>query len=267
MSLQRLVRFGSSMAGVLTVSMLGGGWLTPRAAAQINIEAQRRAPSDLGYSGTLAADLELRTGNVEHFRLGVNGRVDYQTETTNTFLVGRGNIGLVGSDRFSNAGLLHLRHGWRWFPRLMLEAYTQVNYDEPRLLELRALAGGGVRVGLTDTEALRFWVGTGYLFEYERFDLPDTASHAQTTSVHRWSSYLTGRVAAGPNVTLVATGYVQPQIDDLADLRILSDVSFGVSVTRALALTVSFSLRYDSRPPDNVASLDTELRNGIAVAF
>ena len=255
------------MTGVLTVSMLGAGWLTPPAAAQINIESQRRAPSALGYSGTLAADLELRTGNVEHFQLGVNGRVDYQSETTNTFLVGRGNIGLVGSDRFSNAGLLHLRHGRLWFPRLMPEAYTQINYDEPRLLEIRAVAGGGVRVGLADGESARLWVGTGYMFEHERLNLPDTASHPQATSVHRWSSYLTGRVAAGPNVTLIATGYVQPQIDDLADLRILSDVSLGVSVTRALALTVSFSLRYDSRPPDDVASLDTELRNGIAVAF
>jgi hypothetical protein len=221
----------------------------------------------LGYSGTVAADLELTTGNVEHFQLGINGRVDYQTEATTTFLLGRGDIGLVGSDRFSNAGLLHLRHGRLWFPRLMPEIYAQINYDEPQLLEVRAVAGGGVRVGLADTESIRLWVGTGYMFEHERLDLPDTARHPQTTSVHRWSSYVTGRAAAGTNVTLVATGYIQPLIDDLLDLRILSDVSLGVSVTRALSLNVSFSLRYDSRPPDAVAALDTALRNGIAVTF
>lgn len=137
----------------------------PSSARPINIEAQRRAPADLGFSGTLTADLELRTANVEHFRLGINARVDYQTEATNTFLVGRGHLGLVGTNRFSNAGLLHLRHGWRWRPRLMPEVYAQVNYDEPRQLDLRGLMGGGLRIGLTDTESVTLWVGTGYMFE------------------------------------------------------------------------------------------------------
>lgn len=254
-------------AALVVASILVGTSLTPPAAAQVNIEAQRRAPSDLGLSGTVAADLLLKTGNVEHFRVGVGGRVDYETASTSTFLVGKGNLGLVGSNRFSNAGLVHLRHGRLWLPRLMPEAYVQVNYDEPRLLEFRAVAGGGVRVTLTDTESVGLWLGSGYMFEHERLDLPDTASHPRTTSANRWSSYLSGRLSAADNLTFVATGYAQPQMDDFADFRILCEMSLGVSVTRALALTVGFSLRYDSRPPDDVVSLDTELKNGIAVAF
>jgi hypothetical protein len=252
--------------GVLLSALLSL-WLAVPAAAQVNIEAQRRAPSDLGLSGTVAADLLLKTGNVEHFRVGVGGRVDYQTASTSTFLVGKGNLGLVGSNRFSNAGLVHLRHGRHWLPRLMPEAYAQVNYDEPRLLEFRAVAGGGMRVTLTDGESVGLWLGTGYMFEHERLDLPDTAIHPRTTSAHRWSSYVSGRVSAGDNLTFLATGYAQPQFDDFADFRILCEMSLGVSVTRALALTVGFSLRYDSRPPDDVVSLDTELRNGVAVVF
>ncbi len=252
---------------LLAACALGASGLVPTAAAQVNIEAQRRAPPDSGFSGTFAADLELRTGNVEHFRLGAAGRVDYQTRSTSTFLVGRGKIGLVGSNRFSNAGLLHLRHGWRWLPSLLLEGYAQVNYDEPRLLEFRSVAGGGVRVRLTNTPSTGLWIGTGYMFEHERVDVSESAIHPQTTSVHRWSSYLTGRLNAGSLVTCVATMYAQPQLDDFADYRILSDLGLGISITRALSITVSFSLRYDSRPPDEVVSLDTELRNGISLAF
>ncbi len=252
--------------GVVSLLVCGGLFVSP-ALAQVNIEAQRREPADTGVAATLATDLQLRTGNVEHFRLAINGRVDYRTKTTSTFAVGRGDLGLVGSNRFSNAGLFHLRTGWRWRPRLIPEAFAQINYDEPRLLDLRALVGGGLRVGLTDMESVHLWVGTGYMLEYERLDLPDTARHPPTTTAHRWSSYLAGRVRAGPNATFVATGYVQPKLDEPADLRILSDMSMGVSITQALSLTVGFSLRYDGRPPDNVEKLDTELRNGLTVAF
>ena len=82
---------------VLVAGVLGGG-VSAGAAAQVNIEAQRREPSDSGFSGTFAADLEVRTGNVEHFRLGAGGRLDYQARSSTTFLVGRGRIGLVGDN-------------------------------------------------------------------------------------------------------------------------------------------------------------------------
>ncbi len=65
--------------------------------------------SDL--SGALATELELKSRNVEHFRLGMGGRVDYPTRSTNTFLLGRGNVGLVVTNRSSNSGLVHQRQG------------------------------------------------------------------------------------------------------------------------------------------------------------
>ncbi len=241
--------------------------IVSRAPGQVNIEGQRRSSADSGFAGTLATEFELRTGNVDHFRLALRGRIDYQTSVTSTFVVGQGNLGLVGKNRFSNAGLLHVRSGWRWRPRVVPEAYAQLNYDEPQSLEFRSVVGGGIRVGLSDTEATRLWIGTGYMFEHERLDLSDTAVHPRQTSVHRWSSYVTARVRAGPNATLSATGYVQPKIDAFADVRIISDMSVAVSLTTALSFTVNFSLRYDGRPPDDVASLDTALRNGISLSF
>jgi hypothetical protein len=149
----------------------------------------------------------------------------------------------------------------------LVEGYAQVNYDEPRRLDFRSVVGGGIRAGIVDSASLSLWVGTGYMFEHERLDLPDTASHPRSTSAHRWSSYLASRFTAGTSMTIVATVYGQPRFDEVADFRILSDVSLAAAITGALSFTVSFELRYDSRPPDDVASLDTELRNGISVAF
>ena len=124
---------------------------------------------------------------------------------------------------------------------------------------LITMSRGGAPVSL--------WPGSGYMFEYERLELPDTASHPRTASVHRWSSYLTSRLSAGARTTVVATVYGQPRFDEIADFRILSDVSLAVSITRTLSLSISFELRYDSRPPDDVVSLDTQLTNGISVGF
>jgi hypothetical protein len=262
-----VTRHCNLLAGLAALGILCSGAGASRIHAQVNIESQRQVSSDSGFSGTLGTSLLLRTGNVEHFRLGVRGRVDYETSSTSTFAVGRGTVGLLGDNRFNNAGLLHLRHGRRWHPRFLVEGYAQVNYDEPRRLDLRNVVGGGIRAGIIDSASLSLWVGTGYMFEYERLDLPDTASHPRTNSTHRWSSYLAGRLTAGTSMTIVATVYTQPRFDDLADFRILSDVNFAASITGALSFTASFELRYDNRPPDDVASLDTELRNGISVAF
>lgn len=260
----------ASARRTVLVLVIGVGWASvssPPAQAQVNIESHRRERSELGFSGTLSTDLVLRTGNVEHFRLGIRGRVDYVTARTTTFIVGRGDLGFLGDNRFNNAGLVHVRHGWAWHERVMPEAYAQVNYDEPRALDARVIVGAGARLRLAETERAGLWLGTGYMYERERLDLPDTAMHPSRTSDHRWSNYLAGRLSAGAGLFLVATGYAQPRFDDFGDIRILTDLSLNISLTRMLSLAITFSLRYDSRPPDDIVSLDTELRNGITFVF
>jgi hypothetical protein len=105
------------------------------------------------------------------------------------------------------------------------------------------------------------------MFEHEVLDLPSEASHARRTDVHRASNYVAARITAGPQLVIAATGYAQPQIDDAGDIRIVNNVGIAVSVTRAIALTIKFDLRYDSRPPDGIAGVDTALRNGLTIAF
>ncbi len=237
------------------------------AAAQVNIESLRPDENALGVSGTAGLDLSVRTGNVDIVQFTLRGRLDHNSERSSTLLIVNGDLGFQGGDRFSNAALVHLRQGYRVRPRFGPEAFAQVNYNKPQRLDLRWLVGGGVRIGLLAAETAQIRVGSAYMFEHERLDLPLGAQHPRTTNVSRWSNYVSVRVEFGRDIVLTAINYLQPRIDRFGDLRNLSEVDLTVPVSQRISLLVSFDLRYDSRPPDDVRSLDTALKTGITAGF
>jgi hypothetical protein len=147
------------------------------------------------------------------------------------------------------------------------ETFGQLNYDKSRLLDFRALWGGGLRLGIVGSRHVGLWLGVGYIYEHEVLDLPPQATHALSTNVHRASNYLAARITSGQRFVFAATAYAQPQLDDPGDIRIVNNLALAVSVTKAISLAVKFNLRYDSRPPAGTAGLDTELQNGLTIAF
>ena len=74
-------------------------------------------------------------------------------------------------------------------------------------------------------------------------------------------------VVPSENLVITSMTYLQPVINDWGDVRTLSNLRIASSVTDALALTVSFDLRYDSGPPDGVSALDTSLRTGLRYIY
>jgi Protein of unknown function, DUF481 len=237
------------------------------AAAQVNIEAMRRDTLPPGFSTTIGADFAARTGNVDLVQLGIVGRADFIARRTTVFLVGNTNIGLLDSTRFLSAGLLHLRQSYAVRPWLRPESFAQINYDHSRLLRVRGLVGAGVRVRLANSAHARVWAATGVMFEHERLDLPDSAVHPARVSVLRSSSYAALRLRAASNLVIASTTYVQPRVDRPEDVRVLENFALSVLVSRAFTIALSFDLRYDSRPPDGIESLDTALQSGIRVTF
>ncbi|NIM52611.1 MAG: DUF481 domain-containing protein [Gemmatimonadales bacterium] len=236
-------------------------------SAQVNIERLRAGEEQKRLSGSLGFNLAARTGNVELVQFGLDGRLDHVSELVTTFLMGSGDLGWKGGDRFINEGMLHLRQVYRRGSSLRPEVFAQVNYNESRLLDFRALVGGGIRVRLFRNPTARFWWGSAYMFEYERLDLLPDAIHAQRTSVHRWSNYLSSRIRFNERATLLWIVYVQPQLDEIKDLRILSDTSLGAELAGPTSLLVSLRMHYDSRPPDGKESLDTTIRTGVTIEF
>ncbi len=252
--------------GVLTLIALL--WLHVPATAQVNIEELRQNGDEVGASGALAMELEAHSGNTDIKEFGVEGRLDYTRPSVTTFLLASTEFGWEQGQRFANEGLIHLRQGYRIRNRLLLEVFGQYNYDKTYLLDFRMLGGVGVRFRLFESRIVHLWQGTAYMLEYERLGgLPINPMHPVRTTANRWSNYLAARFTVNNRLSSAWTVYVQPQLNAMGDVRVLSDANLEIDLGGPLVLVFSFSMRYDSRTPSGVKSVDTTLENTLAVTF
>ncbi len=236
--------------------------------AQVNIEVLRTDSLPLGRSGSVGGDLSIRTGNVDFVALDVRGRVYDVFPTETRLLVGNGGLGFLAQSRFASNGLLHYRRSYTEVsPYADPEWFGQLNYDRAQRLTFRALIGGGVRTAFAQGAWGQFGAGSSGMLEYERLALDEAAVHPKRTLQVRWSNFLTLRVVPSETFVITSTTYVQSALADLGDYRALENLRLSASVTATLALTVSFDLRYDSRPPDGLAALDTRLRTGVTYTY
>ena len=110
-------------------------------------------------------------------------------------------------------------------------------------------------------------MGAALFLEHERLDLSDAAVHDNRTTAIRGSYFLTLRLVPNGNLVITSTTYLQPAVGNWGDLRTLANFRVAASVTDELDLTVSFDLRYDSEPPDEISALDTSLRTGLRYTY
>ena len=243
-------------------------WLHVPVSAQVNIEELRQNTDEVGVSGVLAMELDVHSGNTDIKEFGVEGRLDYTRPSVTTFLLAGTEFGWEQGQRFANEGLVHLRQDYRIRSRLLLEVFGQYNYDKTYLLDFRILGGLGLRFRLFESGIIHLWQGTAYMLEYERLGgLPPSPRHPARTTVNRWSNYLTARFSVNNRLSSAWTVYVQPQFNAMGDVRVLSDANLEIDLGGPLVLVLSFSMRYDSRTPVGIKSVDTTLENSLAVTF
>ena len=236
--------------------------------AQVNIEALRRDAASTGFSGALALNMEIHTGNTDLKEIGLEGRLDFNHPNANTFILARNDFGWEQGERFADEGLIHLRQHYPLHGRIGLEAFTQYNYDTTYRLDARALAGGGVRFHLVGTDAFQLWEGASAFLEHERLgNLAEGDAHPGRSTVVRWSHYLSSRIAVNDRVVSTCTVYFQPLWNAIGDTRVLGELSLEIDLAGPFALALIYGMRYDSRPPEGVNRLDTVLENGLAVTF
>ena len=235
--------------------------------AQVNTEKYRTPKEELGLSGYLELNGTIKTGNTEKTEAGIDGRLNWKTINSTTFLVFESDYEWVNGKRSSDEGLLHVRHVRNLINRLSAEFFGQINYDKKLLIENRELAGGGLRYKLFDFENSDIAIGTSYMFEHENYDLTESAEHPAEVKVSRWSNYLSFYLQFNSSVTFGGVVYYQPMFSDFTDYRLLSENSLMIGITKILSLSVNFKVRHDYIPPNGIKQTDTETNFGIAVRF
>ncbi len=234
--------------------------------AQVNIE-KTRVEDPEGLSFTLSSSVALRAGNQERFDIGTSARLDYKVEKNHIFLLGNLGYGKSGNQTYKNRSFAHLRFNHEVSRLVTTELFGQVENDEFTLLQIRVLAGVGVRIPYIATENIAIYQGTSFMFEHEELDPNRVIIHPASITANRWNNYINIRLKLTDSVSLFNTGYVQPRFDDFEDFRLLLDTILEISFNAHLSFTTSLNLRYDSRPPDELESLDLDLRNGFRLSF
>ena len=254
---------------ILGFSILGLGLvaLPSPAQAQVNTESMRSKKKEDGVHGFFAGALSWQTGSTNVLAATAAARLEYNYKIHHPFLQASYSMGQKDKEKFLHNGFLHARWPAMWHRRVGTELFSQLQFDEFRLLTLRALAGAGVRVAAVIHKKVSLHIGSGYMFEYERLALESTNPHPDTTYHHRWTNYVSIRVNVSKWLTLFNVLYAQPRFDKFSDVRILEDLSFQFTVYKTLKLVLTFILEYDSDPPDTVERLNTVLLNSLKVVF
>lgn len=235
--------------------------------SQVNVEKFRQDQDSLGISAAISAGFSVKTGNSEYQIIDGDGRLNYNGGSYYSFLVFKGEFGWTNGKQFSNESLLHLRIVPSLSELLQLEVFAQIDYDKSRLLLFRDLVGSGLRIKALKYEGYKLRIGSGLMFEQEKYDLPSTAEHKSKTSVIRWTNYLSNEIDLHDNLKFLSMVYYQPQVNKFDDVRILSENNLEIKVSKHLSFYLRYNLRFDSKPPDGKAQTDSKSRFGITIKF
>ena len=240
------------------------------ASAQIvNVQSLIGDDAEEGVSGGLDASADIRTGNIGLLIVRGAATVRWRRGDHLVFGIVRGEYGKSGSPlvEFMSKSFEHVRYRYRAAERLELEAFAQNEADEFRRLRGRALVGAGPRVEVVDRARFSLHVGVAAMLEYEEISDDGLADAGATQTVARASSYAIGRVEIDERLAASETFYVQPRIDRVRDLRLLSESALLVELVKRASLKLALVVAHDSRPPLETARTDTSFQTGIVVSF
>ncbi len=242
---------------------------TGAARAQIvNVQGSLAGDPAPGWTSAISAGVDWQTGNSELIRLSGAASALFRCGPWLALGLARGEYAEGRGVTLSERTFEHLRGRRALGPRLFWEGYVQHEYDAFRRLAIRGVAGTGPAYRLVRGPRLVMTAGAAYMFELEqRSTKANVADSGLRLWAHRLSTYLTGTLKLGTQVTATQTVYVQPRLDAPDDVMLLSETSIESKLAARLSLTNSLVIAYDASPPATVHALSTALRVSVGVTF
>ncbi|MFN3714179.1 MAG: YdiY family protein [Alcanivoracaceae bacterium] len=227
-----------------------------------NIETQRPGPPPEGWSGNVEFSASGKSGDVEEDRYAIGGRLGFRADKNTIFGVLQAAESRSQGVKTADEAFAHLRAIHQYSERLAGEGFVQFQENEFANLLSRYLAGAGGRFQLLYTEdSYSVYMGLGVFHEWERTDLGTFTDRQKTWRLNNYWSY---QHQLNEQVNWYGTLYLQPDMDNVDDYRALLDTGFVVRLTGSLRMRVSYNLRHDSEPPQNLLAtpvIDREKTN------
>ncbi len=162
---------------------------------------------------------------------------------------------------------IQFRYSYLFSPRTRSFHFVQVQRNETLRLRDRFLIGSGLQRDVAVTENTTLSLGNGLMGEWEELDPeavgPEDVVRARALRM-AGVGVLRHTLSAGPE--LVNIFYVQPDITDFRDVRVLNDAALRVPLGGAFTVVLASEWRYDSRPPSVLRSYDLSYRIGVTIS-
>ena len=227
----------------------------------VNVESKRMRSDTTGWSGKLDATYDIVKNTEYIFNLGLVSQLQYKSKKFLTFILADYRLVKAAGTQYINTGYVHLRYDQKIMTALTWEYFVQGQFNQVLDVGFRGLAGTGPRFKLYDTDFLRIYAASLYMYEYE-----ENNNKTIFRRNHRSSSYLTFTIDFD-RFEVVHTTYYQPKYTDLKDYRIASQTALKIKIFQKLSFTTTFNYRYESVPFPDIPKSTFSLTNGLSLSF
>ncbi len=226
----------------------------------INIEEKRfkntldsvRWYGDLEFGASLAKVQK----EVIQFRLGA--QVEYKNQKHLVLWLTDYNLLRAGGEAFDNAVFQHVRYNYKVQENVAWEIYAQVQNNKLQHINLRSLAGTGIRWRAYKNKSgkNRIYLGTSFLYEDNLFKGGEEKKYLRS------SNYWSVTVQNG-TFKFNSTTYYQPELRYLRSARLSTQNSISFKLTKQLSFKVNVRAAYDSTVPIGLNIWTYSLENGV----
>ncbi len=228
----------------------------------LNVENLRIKTDTIGWAGKIGLDFSMTKNTKSLMILGNKTHVQFKTKKSLFLLLGQYNLMISDKNHLIDKSVLHFRYNYKFNDRVVGELFLQGQQNSISKIDFRGLSGLGIRFKLSKTKNMRYYFGTGFMYEYEKDFVSTTAAQlVRSTSYFSFSIYPTS------SVSMVSTTYFQPAISHFSDYRLSTQNSLFFHLTKKMSFKTSFNLAYDTMPIVGVPKMQYNLSSGLVYAF
>ncbi|MCH2214815.1 MAG: DUF481 domain-containing protein [Flavobacteriales bacterium] len=173
------------------------------------------------------------------------------------------------SEKILNNGNLHVRSTFNFRKGFSPELFAQAQYDNFRGLNTRLLAGGAVRWNSIINKDLRLTIGTGPMYEYERWTSPLDQDMVEI-QLPKWSTNIIVRWSMNDYIDFNTILYYQVGYDEMikaARNRLTNSTNLNFRINKKLSFKIGTRLAYEDRPVVPITKFIYSVENGININF
>ncbi len=236
-------------------------WIIASYSQILNIESYRIKTDTTGWAGRIGMDVSLTKNTKSLTKIGSKAHVQYKTSKSLILLLGQYNLLVSDGTDLIDKSTLHLRYNYDLTSKITGEYFVQGQKNSISKIDLRALAGAGLRFKLLRKENFRYYLGTTAMYEYEQSVINTIEK------LWRWSNYFSFSIYPNKAFSFVSTTYYQPAFKSFGDYRMSSQNALFFNVTGHLSFKTAFNYNYDSTPVSGVPKVQYALSSGLVYNF